>query len=230
LTNGEWPPWVSQDLKFDGLASHIVTEAFATEGIKVEYEFLPWKRAYLEAQTGRYAESIIWSKKAEREADFFYSDEIFTDEKVFFHLKSYPFNWNTLDDLVGYKIGGSFATTYGKNFDDAVKSGKLTLQLTVKDEFNFKKLLLKRIQIFPSNRGVGYAIMNKTLKPEEVKLITHHPKPITTRSYHLIMPKKAEKKSQELLRLFNRGLKRLNEQGTVQQFIVESEKGKYLKK
>jgi len=44
LANGEWAPYMSKNLKQAGYMSHIVTEAFAEEGITVKYVFLPWKR------------------------------------------------------------------------------------------------------------------------------------------------------------------------------------------
>ncbi len=33
LTNGEWPPYLSKNLKYYGISSRIVTEAFALEGL-----------------------------------------------------------------------------------------------------------------------------------------------------------------------------------------------------
>ena len=33
LATGEWPPYVSKGLQHDGVTAHIVTEAFAAEGI-----------------------------------------------------------------------------------------------------------------------------------------------------------------------------------------------------
>ena len=47
ITNGEWPPYMSKKLKHYGLASRITTEAFASQGVKVEYGFFPWARSKL---------------------------------------------------------------------------------------------------------------------------------------------------------------------------------------
>ena len=49
LANGEWAPYLSKGLKHSGYMSHIVSEAFAEEGIEVEYVFLPWKRGFEDA-------------------------------------------------------------------------------------------------------------------------------------------------------------------------------------
>ena len=42
LTNGEWQPYLSQDVAHHGFASHVVTEAFAQVGVDVEFGFFPW--------------------------------------------------------------------------------------------------------------------------------------------------------------------------------------------
>ena len=45
LANGEWAPYLSENLKHYGYISRIVKEAFEEEGYEVEYVFLPWKRS-----------------------------------------------------------------------------------------------------------------------------------------------------------------------------------------
>ena len=53
LTNGEWPPFTSKEFQHGGVMSRIVTEAFAAEGVTVQYEYVPWKRAYAAAKTAK---------------------------------------------------------------------------------------------------------------------------------------------------------------------------------
>ncbi len=59
-TFGEWPPFFSNDLKHGGVTSHVASEAFALEGIKVEYGWFPWNRALHLAQTGDWDAAIGW--------------------------------------------------------------------------------------------------------------------------------------------------------------------------
>ncbi|MCP4294729.1 MAG: hypothetical protein GY786_03900 [Proteobacteria bacterium] len=59
ITNGEWPPSLSKDLKYYGVGSRTVAEAFALEGIKVEYGFFPWGRFYRYAKRGDWDGSIL---------------------------------------------------------------------------------------------------------------------------------------------------------------------------
>ncbi len=62
ITNGEWPPSFSKDLKHGGVTSHVVPEAFALEGIKVEYGWFPWKRGLIMAKEGKWDAAIGWRK------------------------------------------------------------------------------------------------------------------------------------------------------------------------
>lgn len=41
LTNGEWAPYLGATLPHQGVASRIVAEAFALEGVTVHWEFYP---------------------------------------------------------------------------------------------------------------------------------------------------------------------------------------------
>ena len=74
LSTGEWPPFISVTLKQKGFAARIVTEAFELEGIKVEYQFRPWARAYDEALYEKVDGTVFWSRKPKREESFLYSD------------------------------------------------------------------------------------------------------------------------------------------------------------
>lgn len=52
LTNGEWPPYLGETLPYHGVASRIVAEAFALQGIEVQWEFHPWARSLKMAKQG----------------------------------------------------------------------------------------------------------------------------------------------------------------------------------
>lgn len=228
LTNGEWPPYMSENLKHGGVVSRVVAEAFALEGVIVEYRFFPWKRSLSLAQKGKFNGSVVWWKTAEREKDFIYSDPVLDVQYVFFHLKSTPFDWKTLDDLKGIEIGATTGYNYGDLFQNAEKAGEILVQRVPKDELNFKKLLKGKIKIFPVDVEVGYTMLQNSYPPETVRNVTHHPTPIRSDPHHLILSNRIEK-NKELVLLFNKGLKRLKESGKFDRYFVESRKGEYKK-
>lgn len=224
ITNGEWPPYLSDKLKNYGVASRIVTEAFALEGIKVEYGFFPWNRSLVLAEKGEWNGSAVWFKSPEREELFYISDPVIQSRYVFFYLQNYSFDWKTTADLRDIQIGGTIGYNYGEAFETAEREGKIKVDRCASDEMNFNKLLNDRFKIFPVDMDVGYAILHKLFKPEIVSMFRYHPLPLRQDSLHLILSKKIEKNKQ-LIEVFNRGLKKLYESGKVEQYINESRGG-----
>lgn len=226
ITNGEWPPYLSIKSPYHGLASHIVSEAFALEGVKPEYGFFPWKRSYKLAESGMWDGSAVWVYSKERAEKFYFSDPIIETKWVFFHLKTTNFDWKTVDDLKKYKIGATLEYNYGRNFERAERNGILKVHRIPRDEQNFKKLVAGRIDVFPLDLLVGYSMLNDLISADDIQLVTHHHKPLKVVQLHLILSKKV-KKNEHLMKRFNRGLKRLHELGRIEKMMADLITGKY---
>jgi len=227
IANGEWVPFTSQNLKHYGLFSHIISESFAFNGIAVTYEWFPWKRALDLVKFGDWDCSPGWSITPERKEFGYFSDPIYESKAVFFHLKTYKFNWETFNDLKGVDIGATHGYIYGKEFERAEKEGIIFVERVPTDVINFRKLLKGRIKLFPANLETGFAILNKNFPPNQVKLVTYHPKPYREKAiYHLVFSKKI-KRSKRMVEVFNQGLKQLKNSGKYDQYIEESRRGEY---
>ncbi|MCP3927047.1 MAG: transporter substrate-binding domain-containing protein [Desulfobacterales bacterium] len=225
IANGEWQPFISKNLKHYGVFCHILKEAFASEGVKVIYKWVPWNRAYVLTQRGEFDATAAWIPTSERKKHFYYSSTILVNQKVFFHLKSFRFDWRTIDDLHDINIGIVLGFTYGEKFDNAVKTGKLQVFRESSESKNFFLLLKGRIQIYPQEIDAGYAFINKYFS-EKAALITHHPKTIIETTHHLILSKQVDK-NRRLLELLNKGLRRLKESGKLDKYLEASRQGKY---
>ncbi|MBF0287039.1 MAG: transporter substrate-binding domain-containing protein [SAR324 cluster bacterium] len=208
ITTGEWPPYHSQEREQHNIGNQIVTKAFALVGIEVKYGFFGWKRAYDQAKSGRWDGSSAWRYIQERENDFYYSDSIYEGNMVFFHLKNFPFDWESVSDLKRIRIGATRPYSYGEAFDAAAKARQIKVQWTNSDKLNFKKLLKGKIQLFPNQKNVGYYQLKQLFIPKVVQQITHHPRAITKYPLYLILSKK-NPDNQYLIELFNRGLRQL---------------------
>jgi len=138
LASGEWPPYQSENLRHCGVASRIVTEAFALGGVRVEYGYFPWNRSLNIAKRGKWDGTFLWFDTPERRKDFHISDSVVDIQYVFFHLKSYPFEWSTIEDLKGIRIGGTLGYDYGESFQNAEKKKEIRVRRSNKD-----KLILK---------------------------------------------------------------------------------------
>jgi len=230
ITSGEWEPYLSNYSYQYGLDSHIVTEAFKLEGITVEWGFFPWQRAYQHAKDGKnWDASCCWWPEDEVKQEFLVSDAITTTSFVFFHLKDYNFQWDSLQDLKGIKIGGTSNYNYGEEFMDAIEEESLDVEFVTKDEFNYKKLLAGRIKIFLNDPSVGHAQIKNYLSADEADLLTHSPKEFGVNTLHFIISKN-KKRNKYYLDKFNAGLKKLKKSGRYQQMLADFKAGKYDKK
>jgi polar amino acid transport system substrate-binding protein len=228
LTNGEWQPYLSQDVPHHGFASHIVTEAFALVGVEVKYGFFPWKRSYKIAKEGTWDGTAVWVDSDERREDFFYSDAVVPSISVFFHLKDSGFDWDSYEDLTDVRIGGTSQYTYGEEFEAAEAAGIIKTRRAPNDETNLKKLLKGRIDVFPGDVMVTYAQIRDTFSPEDAALFTHHPKAIHENPMHLLLSRKVAE-SEAMLERFNDGLRQLKASGRYDQIIADALAGKYAK-
>jgi len=226
LTNGDWKPFLSEAGYQHGFTSHIITEAFAAEGYRVEYSFFPWARAYDQAKKGKFDGSAAWLDGEDRRENFFLTDPISEISYHFFHLKDVDFDWQTLDDLKGIKIGATIEFTYTDEFVSAGKNKELDVDFIATDELNLRKLLKGRIKIFPGEVVVTYGQLRSLFPKATVDKFTHHPKPLTATSMHLLLSKKVDR-AKELQEIFNRGLEKMKKNGKFDQIMADAVAGKY---
>ncbi len=221
LANGEWAPYLSEKLKHHGYMSRIVKEAFAEEGIEVEYVFLPWKRGYEEAKKGVYAGSLIWGYNDDRAKDFLYSDTVATLGTSLFYNKDKPVDWKEPKDLSKYKIGGMIGYAYG--IEELEKSGTVKIDRIDNVEGNYRKLAAGRLDIVLEDTEVGlesiagYGLADK---------LVPHPQTLEPRKYSVIFSKNYPK-AQELMEAFNRGLQKVIDDGRYDKYLQESRSGDY---
>jgi len=219
ITTGDWPPFCSENSD-SSIALKIVAEAFALKGIKVEYIFLPWKRAYLTVvNDSEYDASAIWRKTDERLNDCYFSDVVVNQTTYFFHLKSEPFKWKKYSDLKGIKIGTTIGYSYGDDFDRLKTNKFLMVEETSTDIQNFMKLLKGRIRLFPVEKNVAKFILNSFFTPEQIKMIHADSRPVTISPCYLIVPKRTGLKGLETIRIFNSGLSDLKKSGRYKNLI-----------
>lgn len=226
ISTGEYPPWTGKELLHGGFVNHVITEAFKMEGYTVKYKYYPWKRAYILAEAGKVQATSYWSFTDKRKADFYASDPIMVEKTFFFHLKSNPIkDWRVLGDLRGYRIGVTDGYSYSKEFWEAEKNEGLTFHRVTSDIQNFKKLLSKRIDIFPSGLVAAKKILRELDKGQS-QLITYHPKALTVEHGHLLFPKK-NSNSEQLVAILNQGLIKLKVKGLYDEYVNALHAGKY---
>lgn len=222
LTSGEWPPFHGAALPNQGVASRIVTEAFALEGVEVHWEFLPWARSMQLAELGQRAGTAVWRRNAERERQFFISDPILKTQTHLFHRKAFDFDWQTVDDLRGVRLGATRGYFYGKAFHRAEKAGALNIRRINSDEVALRQLLAGRIDAFPIAKTVALDLLAQHFTAAERAQLSFHPRALSRHNQHLLLSRQVAGNA-ALIERFNRGLARLRDGGKVAQYLLEAQ-------
>ena len=227
LANGEWEPYFSERLKNYGVVSHIIKEAFALEGVKVEWVFRPWKRGMEESAKGKWNGTEGWGKKPEWLKLFVYSDQpVMKTTTVAFHRKDKPIKLDKVLDLQGLDVSGTVGYFYGKELEKAEKDGVIKINRGPEDKLNFKKLMSKRTDVVLNDLDVGYEIINNIFPPDEAKLITHHSMVLDSFDCYLLLTKKLNE-NKRFMKLFDKGYEHLKKSGKVERYWEDSHKGMY---
>lgn len=226
ISSGEWPPFVSEKLKYHGVAARIISESFALQNIEVKYTWFPWKRSYNNIKMGYSDASAVWAVTEKRSKEMLFSDPVINNVIVlFFNNKKFS-NWKSYDDLSGLIIGATNGYFNGDEFEKAEKNGLITVERTSIESNNFKKLLANRIDAVVAEIDTGYDILNRISAAEQIKSIVVSPKKVASFTTHLITSKKLDN-GDDIIEKFNKGLKQLVDTGKLDQYIMESRNGLY---
>jgi polar amino acid transport system substrate-binding protein len=229
LANGEWAPFFSENLKYYGVVSRIVNDAFAQEGVKVKFVFRPWMRGLQEAAKGKWNGTVGWLKTEDRLKQFYFSEPIMKPTPIFFQRKDKPIKWKTMSDLQGIKIGTTTGYYYGKEFAEAEAEKKISVIRSVEPILNLKMLIGMRIDLAAVEREVGLNLLKTRFTPGESAQIEPQDKIFHSDDAYLLLSKKW-KNSRQLVEKFNRGLNKLAIEGIVSRYWWESRKGLYIQK
>lgn len=213
LAAGSWPPYDGADLPHYGCDASVVSEAFALQGIPVEYDFFPWARSYSLASAGKWDGTLTWADTPEHRSQHYLSAEpISTQEWVFFFRADRPFEWQSMDDLAGKTIGVTAGYVYSDVFNKIRQDGSANFVESSSDEANFKMLLAGRIDLFPVERQVGQFIIQSIFTPQEQTKISSSTRPFSQFLSYLLLSRAVPESEQRML-LFDRGFQQLKKSG-----------------
>lgn len=204
IAAGEWPPFIGQELENYGSVGQTIQAAFASQGYQVQFDFYPWGRAYQKTQDGDYAATAVWMYAEERIEHFNYSDPVAQEQFVFFYNKSKPFEWQSLDEVKGFNLGGGVGYSYGSELDQMIDSKAVNMVRVAKPEQNFLKLKHRRIDLVPEEKQIGLYTLSQ--QPQSVQDEIHYSdKPFLVND-SFMMFSKMHPESKKLMAIFNKGL------------------------
>ncbi|WP_108650859.1 substrate-binding periplasmic protein [Dongshaea marina] len=176
LVSLEYPPYIFQEKgKVKGIAVDLVLEALKRSGHSATIKIHPWVRSLKQVESGSADAIFTIYKNPDREKFADFSNEVLIPQTVsFFSKKDSNFKYNgNLESVSKYKIGVVRGVSYGKIFDDAVKSGQLkSIDESNNANANFKKLLKGRFDLLVSNKYGALFISKKTNSSNLIKEIS----------------------------------------------------------
>lgn len=218
----EVPPYISEKLPYSGVILRIISDAYKSEGYTVKYEWLPPKRAEFYARKGLVDGFIGGQKTFEREKQFNFGDPAVHLDIVFFHLKNFNFNWETVNDLKGLTVGSRIGVKgYGDDFWEAAHTEAFHIEYTKNTIHSIRQLLAGRIDVFPTQKYFGFAIINQFFTKEDAAKITYNKNPLNTGDYYILFSKKG-KHGQEIIDAFNSGLRKLKANGQYDKWLNDT--------
>ncbi|MFM5751209.1 substrate-binding periplasmic protein [Aeromonas veronii] len=224
---GEWPPFVSEQSKQHGPVAHLISDLFKEAGYEVKFHFAPWGRVYsLAANSQLYDATAVWMHKPEREQDFLFSEAVLQEQFVFFSLKSRQLQAERLEQIIGMRLGGDIAYSYGPELDKMVADGKVSQQRVTDVKQNFGKLLRGRIDLYPQELRVGLAELQSQLDPASAALITYSQTPFLRNDSFVMFPRKMPD-SAKLRDQFNQQLQQAIASGRYKRYFERLSRGDY---
>lgn len=208
VATGEWHPYTTEKREDKGCLLKMVADAFATEGIKIEPTFMPWKVAYKRTKAGLYHASVYWYDSKERREDFLLSDQnVSVEYSHFFYNKNKPLRWSDWKDLKDKTIIINEGFTYSDDFFDLTKKHNVNLYKVFKREQNLKMILKNRADATIFELKSGLKEIENAGAEAQASIVPHKKPVFATKGYVLFSKNNPE--SKKYLEIFNRGIKKL---------------------
>lgn len=207
MVTTEWPPYSGEFLPGKGLITIIVKGAFERASIQSTVTVIPWRRALQSMNEAKNPAEVIFPlyDSKERRKAFYLSQQISISPVGFVHVRGSSFDWSSLADIEDKVIGtvGGYVNT--REFDAAVRSGKLTV-ITANDDLSLLRLLQAgRVDAVVMDQIVARQLLDTLpeFKPTR-RLFVFHPHPLAYQPLYVGF--RRNESGRKLRNLFNRGL------------------------
>ncbi|WP_293760426.1 transporter substrate-binding domain-containing protein [uncultured Aquitalea sp.] len=221
LSNQEWPPYMGEALPYQGILSRLVQEAFARGGVRVHYRFYPNNRTLSLARSGAVDGSLGWAPNEDRKKDLLYTRPVLSARMVFFQHAGPTIRWRALEELSSFRIGVTLGNYYGAEFDQLTQSGKLKAESVGDDISNLRKVLAKRIDLFPIDEEVGNYLIQQNFTSHEASQFAVSGLPFWSAPLHVVIWRR-HPRAPELVARFNQGLRELQDDGEFDRLLTQT--------
>ncbi|OUR95639.1 hypothetical protein A9Q84_14135 [Halobacteriovorax marinus] len=204
IATGEWPPYIGKELANKGCLAKILIDIYESQGHKVKFFFMPWRRAYVDSKMGKYDATAYWFDSRDRRVDFIFpKNNISVEQSYFYYLKNKKIDWKDFSDLAGKKVILNHGYTYNDKFIDALKKYKIQTQIVSNEMQNFKMLTLDRGDFTIISEKTADVYLKKLDQNMRRNIVKDHKPAITSLGYLLIS--KLSGRGEKLAEVFNKG-------------------------
>ncbi|OZG70961.1 ABC transporter [Hahella sp. CCB-MM4] len=219
LTSLDWPPYTGKGLKDNGASVAVAKAAFEAVGHTLVVEFYPWKRAVNLAKDDPGYDGYFPEYYAEElKQDFILSAPMGSGPLGFAELKDKPVSWNSIDELVKFRIGVVSGYVNTASFDDMVAQGKIKASEASDDSKNLLKLAAGRVDMAVVDKNVLTYLLSSDpqLKPVASK-IQFNSHLLEDKSLYICFKKGP--KGEKLAKEFNEGLGKIDIEGIMSSYL-----------
>lgn len=204
------PPYVDESEANQGFLTELVKESLKAQGVRYNLQFTTKERAH-DAINNLDGISLSFIKDKEHEEKWYFSRPIIQAPSIFISHKESDFDINEIDDIKDYRIGITRDLNYGEVFEKL--SPLLELEIVGSDLMNMKKILHKRIDLFPVPLYTAIHYMREYFTLSERANFEFILYPNLTKGNLYLVCHKRNKQCLKFIKEFNKGLERITSAG-----------------
>lgn len=220
LVGDPWPPYVIGEMGEDatsGVAVEIAKKIFSQiDGAMVRFPLIPWKRALREVEEGQSDGIGMLLKTPEREVYMLYTVALVTGENLIWSAPdktSARFEWASIEDLHGLRIGITQGYSYGEELDRRFKNGDVIPVLAPTVEHLFEMLANGRVNLALANDAVGYSLARKHSEAGILPSV----QAVNSETFYIGISRKSP--AVKLVPAINRAIEALRAEGTIDRIV-----------
>ena len=212
MANHPIPFAMAPSLPRGGVLPGLVIDALESQGVHVVVHWYPTKRAFTAVKDGACDISPGWCKNSERQQVVVFSGEnLGKISYLFAYRKEDRFDWHTIKDIEGKRIGARLGNKgYGEVFLAAESSGKISVERVYKNRQSILMLLAGRVDLIIEPRFILQYLLETELSAADRVRIAIHPRPLNTQQVFAIFHAKV---SPGIITALDKGIRQMKESG-----------------
>lgn len=216
VTGEEYAPYVGRELPAGGMLTEVVTAALQQVDYQYSLAWQPWKRGYQATLKGSYDATFPYLKSEEREAEFLYSEPLYSVSQRIFTRHGQMLEPSRLENFSGKRLCYPLGWQPPQMLQPLLDSNRLSRHEPADLTTCARLIAMGRDDLFIADILLGQQAIR--LSGMATTQFETSQTELSSYSLHLIVPRHHPQGAQ-LIATFNLGLKRLMDSGVYQRII-----------